>query len=182
MALGSHPIIHSTTANPSPLPSDHSSPSPLLPELVWNHYALTPLRAQLVVSHWDAAFVDEPQGHVDNNPGASGPLQISLQAVESQGEIYVPRDVHFLKLNTSYQGKSKSDFQTSASVGSSISGTSITALGISQSQWHCRVCLKDPTNPTATLCGHIFCHTYVHRHSPLLIVLKHLQVHCRCPA
>ncbi|KAH8101807.1 hypothetical protein BXZ70DRAFT_906377 [Cristinia sonorae] len=24
--------------------------------------------------------------------------------------------------------------------------------------WHCRVCLKEPTEPTATMCGHLFCH------------------------
>ena len=163
MALGSQSIIHSTITNPSPLSPDHSSPSTLLPALVWNHYTSTPLRARLVVSHWDAAFVEEPQSHVDDNLGVSGPPQIPLQAGESQGEIHVFRDVQFLKSNMSYQGKSKSDSQTSASIGGSISGTSITALGISQSQWHCRVCLRDPTNPTATLCGHIFCHTYVPR-------------------
>ncbi|KAI0790433.1 hypothetical protein C8Q75DRAFT_115966 [Abortiporus biennis] len=24
--------------------------------------------------------------------------------------------------------------------------------------WHCRICLKDTTDPTVTICGHLFCH------------------------
>ncbi|KAI0070988.1 hypothetical protein K474DRAFT_1712839 [Panus rudis PR-1116 ss-1] len=25
-------------------------------------------------------------------------------------------------------------------------------------RWHCRICLKDPAEPTVTICGHLFCH------------------------
>lgn len=39
--------------------------------------------------------------------------------------------------------------------------------------WHCRACLKDPCDqPTATMCGHIFCHS---------CILKELAVNMQCP-
>lgn len=31
----------------------------------------------------------------------------------------------------------------------------------STSGWVCRVCLDGPTDPVATMCGHVFCHRYV---------------------
>ncbi|KAK7683519.1 hypothetical protein QCA50_013353 [Cerrena zonata] len=27
--------------------------------------------------------------------------------------------------------------------------------------WHCRICLKDPSEPTVTMCGHLFCHSCI---------------------
>ncbi|KZT07982.1 uncharacterized protein LAESUDRAFT_91137 [Laetiporus sulphureus 93-53] len=40
--------------------------------------------------------------------------------------------------------------------------------------WHCRSCLKNPCeDPTATMCGHIFCHG---------CIIKELATHMHCPA
>ncbi|KAL6301410.1 hypothetical protein BKA93DRAFT_460673 [Sparassis latifolia] len=39
--------------------------------------------------------------------------------------------------------------------------------------WHCRVCLKNPcTEPTATMCGHIFCHS---------CIIKEIATNMQCP-
>jgi len=49
--------------------------------------------------------------------------------------------------------------------------TSIPAKGPS---WHCRSCMKNPcTEPTATMCGHIFCHS---------CIIKELSTNMQCPA
>jgi len=38
------------------------------------------------------------------------------------------------------------------------SSSSLTAASPLASRWHCRVCYKVPRDPTATICGHLFCH------------------------
>ncbi|GJE86472.1 hypothetical protein PsYK624_025520 [Phanerochaete sordida] len=39
-------------------------------------------------------------------------------------------------------------------------------------QWHCRICLRPPTDPTVTMCGHLFCHECI-----VIEMAKNLQ----CP-
>ncbi|KAJ3551351.1 hypothetical protein NM688_g4754 [Phlebia brevispora] len=48
-----------------------------------------------------------------------------------------------------------------------------TAAGAKQnSPWVCRVCLKEPTEPTATVCGHLFCNR---------CIISHLSKNFQCP-
>ncbi|CAL1708874.1 unnamed protein product [Somion occarium] len=35
---------------------------------------------------------------------------------------------------------------------------SMTAGAEKELSWHCRICLKNPSEPTVTMCGHLFCH------------------------
>ena len=124
-------------------------------ELALDQYSAVRPYARLEVSHW---------GHVIQDDCAERPGNLSSVGTSSQTTLTDPDPndsrgkfeyrTHFLWTSCSHHPANlvQELCKTSASSVAAVASSS------GSSRWHCRVCFKDPEDPTATICGHVFCH------------------------
>ncbi|TCD60107.1 hypothetical protein EIP91_010714 [Steccherinum ochraceum] len=115
-----------------------NAPSPYseLPELQLEKYSSAGLHARLVVCHWNASETEVIDEHVSRNTSPR------------------PSQSH-----SSRSPKQSAATELNANITTSSSGTIVSHD--KTTRWYCRVCFQEPADPTATICGHVFCHEYV---------------------
>ncbi|KAH8101815.1 hypothetical protein BXZ70DRAFT_77560 [Cristinia sonorae] len=134
------------------------SPEPALSELPLDMCSPSRPYARLMVSYWDCGPSNgsligsgTPSAQSRERSLSSGQEQVQTIVSES-----VPRKDNLLPAESSFTDDSP------------------LALSIptQNPRWNCRACSKTPINPTATLCGHIFCHE---------CIINALKENLQCP-